>query len=203
MTITAIRTAAIAAVALFGAAGASAATFVAENGFGVPPSFGACKTASVTTPFATGSIITTPDYTGVCVGWFGVDIDTAAKTITLTGLDYGNYEYGYLSITGITGTSIASLSTVQYTPLFDPTYYGGAFGTVVPVPQLSFTANSISIVFNAVGVGDGQFTYNGAGGQAIFSYGVVPEPATWALLIAGFGMTGYAMRRRTLQTAKA
>lgn len=31
--------------------------------------------------------------------------------------------------------------------------------------------------------------------------GAVPEPATWALLIAGFGMTGYAMRRRAAALA--
>lgn len=31
--------------------------------------------------------------------------------------------------------------------------------------------------------------------------GAVPEPATWALLIAGFGMTGYAMRRHTAALA--
>jgi hypothetical protein len=26
--------------------------------------------------------------------------------------------------------------------------------------------------------------------------GAVPEPATWAMMIAGFGMTGAALRRR-------
>ena len=31
--------------------------------------------------------------------------------------------------------------------------------------------------------------------------GVVPEPATWAMLIAGFGMTGAAMRRRKTRVA--
>ena len=30
---------------------------------------------------------------------------------------------------------------------------------------------------------------------------VVPEPASWALLIAGFGMVGYAARRRTARVA--
>jgi hypothetical protein len=29
----------------------------------------------------------------------------------------------------------------------------------------------------------------------------VPEPASWALMIAGFGMVGFAMRRRILATA--
>lgn len=31
----------------------------------------------------------------------------------------------------------------------------------------------------------------------------VPEPATWAMLIAGFGLTGAAMRRRRVQVAFA
>jgi hypothetical protein len=53
-------------------------------------------------------------------------------------------------------------------------------------------------------VGPGTYTFeingNGAGGL-IAELGVrldasVPEPATWALLITGFGMVGAAMRRR-------
>jgi hypothetical protein len=30
---------------------------------------------------------------------------------------------------------------------------------------------------------------------------VIPEPATWALLITGFGMVGLAVRRRRIFTA--
>lgn len=33
------------------------------------------------------------------------------------------------------------------------------------------------------------------------SAGLVPEPSTWALMLAGFGMVGYAMRRRKLAFA--
>jgi hypothetical protein len=33
--------------------------------------------------------------------------------------------------------------------------------------------------------------------------GVVPEPATWAMMIAGFGLVGLAARRRRLQPATA
>jgi hypothetical protein len=36
--------------------------------------------------------------------------------------------------------------------------------------------------------------YNGG-----FSYTAVPEPATWAMMIGGFGMVGAAMRRRKAQ----
>jgi hypothetical protein len=58
------------------------------------------------------------------------------------------------------------------------------------------------------------------GGTALFNYGFqfggdtviategaarvdpgVPEPASWAMLIAGFGLTGAAMRRRRIAVA--
>ena len=38
-------------------------------------------------------------------------------------------------------------------------------------------------------------------GEVAFNGPSVPEPATWALMIAGFGMVGAAMRRRGLATA--
>ena len=44
--------------------------------------------------------------------------------------------------------------------------------------------------------------FDGTSGRLVFSLMVtapVPEPATWAMMIAGFGLTGGAMRRRTLR----
>lgn len=45
----------------------------------------------------------------------------------------------------------------------------------------------------------------GFGGDVSFALGVVPEPATWALFILGFGAVGHSMRRRSskVRVAKA
>ena len=51
------------------------------------------------------------------------------------------------------------------------------FGTT-PVNRVVFTSGQNSFEFDNVGAG------------------VVPEPATWAMLIAGFGLVGLALRRR-------
>lgn len=32
--------------------------------------------------------------------------------------------------------------------------------------------------------------------DSVYSFNAVPEPGTWALMIGGFGLTGYALRRR-------
>lgn len=52
-----------------------------------------------------------------------------------------------------------------------------------------------------------QFRSLGAGPQGAVldsvSIGLVPEPASWVLLIAGFGMTGFAMRRRRATSVAA
>jgi hypothetical protein len=43
--------------------------------------------------------------------------------------------------------------------------------------------------------GENEFTVLSSGG------GAVPEPATWAMMIAGFGLVGGALRRRKLEIA--
>ena len=44
--------------------------------------------------------------------------------------------------------------------------------------------------------GSGAIRYLVPGGSL-----TVPEPASWAMLIAGFGLTGAALRRRTATAA--
>jgi len=42
-----------------------------------------------------------------------------------------------------------------------------------------------------------EFAYANLGSDAVYSVGIaVPEPASWAMLIAGFGLVGTALRRR-------
>ncbi len=51
--------------------------------------------------------------------------------------------------------------------------------------------------------GNASWNYFADFGDAKFSatFGAVPEPASWAMLIAGFGLTGAAMRRRRVVVA--
>jgi hypothetical protein len=98
-----------------------------------------------------------------------------------------------------TGVDISFVSV----PAFGPT------ATITPIgsinganPTFSYstvlTLDQFSIV--GFGVGNGGLYFNDSTGFN-FSVSAVPEPATWALMILGFGAVGGAMRRR--QTVKA
>ena len=67
-----------------------------------------------------------------------------------------------------------------------------AFRNLVPI-----TAGQLNTI-TVTGISRGNGAY---GGQASFEPAAVPEPATWALMLAGFGMVGYAMRRRRIAFA--
>lgn len=78
--------------------------------------------------------------------------------------------------------------------------------------QFSYTFNSGSATTLTLGLRDlAQGTqYNDFGiddvslaGAAPGGVGAVPEPATWALLLSGFAMTGVAVRRRARSTIAA
>ena len=94
------------AIAGLAMAPASAATFTAEHGV----STAACNTSTSTGPFATGQVITY-NSTG-CQGGYNVFLDTTAQTITFVSAvaPFGDYRFSEFTITGITGTTITSLS---------------------------------------------------------------------------------------------
>lgn len=62
------------------------------------------------------------------------------------------------------------------------------------------TANDI-LSFLAIGTPDGVPPFTLLDGVSVTEAGVVPEPATWALMIGGFAMVGFAARRRRTTVA--
>jgi hypothetical protein len=59
-----------------------------------------------------------------------------------------------------------------------------------------YTGSVTTRAYNLTNVGA-----DSGGGGLVTQFGVVPEPQSWALLIAGFGLTGMAMRRRVKAVA--
>jgi len=60
-----------------------------------------------------------------------------------------------------------------------------------------FTATGTSTTLNFLAVGSGSY---GTALDGITVTSAVPEPASWAMMIGGFGIAGGAMRRRTRST---
>jgi hypothetical protein len=111
-------------------------------------------------------------------------IDTTASvlfgTVTLNGALVGN-DIGLFTF---------DLSTITLAELGDLTN---------PLLELTLTAVAADALGSAFGIDD--FDDGVIGTAATSPSAVVPEPASWALLLAGFALTGTAMRRRTRTVA--
>lgn len=139
---------------------------------------------------------------------------------TLTSLTYTLYGYNGTSSFGFAGNTptesatgevaLASgslvLGTVATTPLGDGTFNPSAnakltlnwlvpgFQTSLPVYDLALT--SFSNTTSQVEPFAGGFRIRQGGGSINFAAAVVPEPSTYAMLIAGLGAIGFVARRR-------
>lgn len=74
--------------------------------------------------------------------------------------------------------------------------YFGFSGATFDELKLQVQASGYTGGFDAAAYEAGAF-------DAFTTGGAVPEPASWALMIAGFGMVGFAMRRRKVALAAA
>jgi len=137
-----------------------------ENGYNPPSSFGIDQIYDLAS-----------NYAFLPTGWDNSFIQAA------------NYKFGDIVTSAdlrATGeydvSALDSFGTFQISRQFNGSAYQGAFG------NLGTTHISISAV--ATNPGGGGSSGGGGGVPG------VPEPANWALLVAGFGFTGAAMRRR-------
>lgn len=135
----------------------------------------------------------------------------------ITTLDTLNAASGY-DITGISGDidgdMITSLTLNPNQPFtatsadglfnYDDVWFsgmphlsnGGVLGTLMSGLEFNFFSDNADTY--ELYLADGRtYTANSIG----TAFGAVPEPATWALMIAGFGLAGMSLRRRQLITA--
>ena len=148
--------------------------------------------------FTTGTKLTAASEISNPLYWnnaFNVFLDTTAQTITLTGDGENTYQTIDFDLTGVTGLTFTGLTAV--TPFGATAPARGAYDFTT-----SFTASSLHISYALANIVEGNY-FEINQGSSVFSYttgavsAAVPEPATWGMMLLGFGAMGYAMRRRT------
>ena len=107
---------------------------------------------------------------------------------------------------GAGGSVLGVVTLLNDGSVLPPGYAGGTFPPVgtFPLPGLfvGFTSAGDDII--GIGIGPSRATNDSFGIDDLRfadSGGGVPEPATWGLMILGFGAAGAALRRRRMATA--
>lgn len=137
---------------------------------------------------------------------FGGPNQTIRGTFTTLDTPVDRFGFSGLAITGISGT----INGTTITGLFDtgsPYYYLTSGPTFLDGSGVRFNAGAAQNIafFHQDGVAADTYRVNGNGTISAFGPatssaaaigGAVPEPASWLMIIAGFGGIGFAMRRR-------
>ena len=143
-----------------------------------------------------------PSNANVYGGAFGSKFVTVQTTTSIALSEAVNYFGLWASaldggntVELLLGDSVVGLFNLTNTPL-DGSYYGNPNGGGNGGEKYAFFNFNSDVKFDHI-----NLVENGGGGFELDNVtfgntGAVPEPATWAMMIAGFGMIGFALRRR-------
>ena len=139
---------------------------------------------------------------------FGGPNQTIRGTFTTLDTVVDRFGFDGLAITGISGTINGTAISGLFDAPGNPTYYYLTSGpTFLDGSGVRFNAGAAQNIafFHQDGVASDTYRVNGNGTISAFGPATsspatlvtaAPEPATWAMMLIGFGGTGFAIRRR-------
>jgi hypothetical protein len=143
---------------------------------------------------------------------FGGPNQTIRGTFTTLDTPVDRFGFTGLAITNISGTINGTVITGLY-DTGSPYYYLTSGPTFLDGSGVRFNAGAAQNIafFHQDGVSADTYRVNGNGTISAFgpatsspaATGAVPEPASWLMLIIGFGGIGFAMRRRRSKLGEA
>jgi hypothetical protein len=178
--------------------------------------------ATVMVPAAAQAVVVKLSYDGTIAGTANgfnfntailldglIDIDAVpavpiidVSDVKLDAPSFGVFDFALpdlqLALVGISGSTVGVLAGISNTPI-------ALFG----LDTNTIATNGIDYVSIQGGlVGAVPFTLSGinfqlTGGAGTFTLSAVPEAATWAMMILGFGAVGTALRRRSTKLSFA
>ena len=171
----------------------------------------AAALALVAAPVAAANYVTdTATFTGV-----GDSLGTMFDIVTLNGVagsatTSGTYLVNTVDFTvGVNASAPGGPFTGTFTDT--ATVDGSPFSYSVPYSILINSSDTITIGgntvhFDGIKVHFNTLTFSNVGGGSTVSGDLtatvsVPEPATWAMMVAGFGLVGFSVRRRRTTVA--
>ncbi|WP_426168547.1 PEPxxWA-CTERM sorting domain-containing protein [Sandarakinorhabdus sp. DWP1-3-1] len=126
----------------------------------------------------------------------GIAYDSSTNSLFVSDFDGAVTNY---ALTGVAlGSFTANIVAIAYDSASDSLFgWNGSSQSLQQYSKSGTLLQTQAINVGAFGI------FNPYGGEIAFSAvsGAVPEPSSWALLIAGFGLTGAAMRRRRVAMA--
>lgn len=155
---------------------------------------------SATPAMAANIVDVTINWASAPVETFKIDLDagfpsTSGSSFVLYNLIDNNAGHDgiFFGKSGYFGTGVLQgdnggkfiLTSFSYSSVLNTPVYSGSGLVASLVPGQSYASENGSVL-----------------SVAPLATGAVPEPATWAMMLAGFGAVGFVMRRRQRQTVR-